>query len=164
METKVKKTEKKVVVKPVKKKIVKRELKLANYDATNMVLGRLSSAIAKKLMMGYKINVYNVEKCVVTGDAKVLVEEYTVKLNFRGKGNPEKGPKYPRSPERMFKKAVLRMLPHKKATGREAIKNFKAYLFNEDNVKLDVIKDAQLKQGVKYIELGALSTKLGFKW
>lgn len=156
---------KKVVKKEIKiKKPVKKEVKVINYDAKGMVLGRLCSVIAKKLMLGYKINVYNVEKTVMTGDSKVIFDEYTVKLNFRGKGNPEKGPKYPRGPEKMFKKALLRMLPHKKTTGRDAMKRFKAYIFNEDNVKLEIAKEAQLKQGVKYIELGALSTKLGFKW
>lgn len=161
----VKKTEvKSKVVKKLKKPVVKKEIKLVNYDATNMVLGRLCSVIAKKLMLGYKINVYNVEKCVMTGDPKVIFKEYTEKLEYRGKGNPEKGPKYPRSPEKIFKKALLRMLPHKKLTGRDAIKRFKVHIFNEDNVKLEIAKEAQLKQGIKYIELGALSTKLGIKW
>lgn len=161
----VKKTIKKdKVVKKIIKKPIKKEVKLVNYDATNMVLGRLCSVIAKKLMLGYKINVYNVEKCVMTGDPKIIFKEYSEKLEYRGKGNPEKGPKYPRSPEKIFKNAVLRMLPHKKLTGREAIKRFKAYIFNDDNVKLEIAKEAQLKQGVKFIELGALSTKLGIKW
>ena len=68
------KTEKKAVKKATKttKKPIKKEVKTINYDATNMVLGRLCSVIAKKLMLGYKINVYNVEKCVMTGDPKLI--------------------------------------------------------------------------------------------
>lgn len=150
--------EKKVIV---KKPIVKKEI---NYDATNLILGRLSSYVAQKLLLGYKINIYNAEKAIITGDPKIIVEQYTVKLNFRGKGNPEKGPKYPRIPDKMLLNAVKRMLPHKKTRGIDAFKDLKVFIGNEDNVKLETIEDAKLQKSIKYLQLGELSTKLGAKW
>ena len=39
-------------------------------DATNQILGRLSSIVAKKLLEGYKVIIVNAEKAVVSGEPK----------------------------------------------------------------------------------------------
>jgi len=141
----------------------KKEVQVENFDASGLVLGRFASIIAKKIINGAVVNIYNAEKAIVTGDPKVVVEEYSKRFNYRAKGNPEKGPKYPKLPHLMLKKTVTKMLP---SSNRGALlsKNIKVYVGNEDNVKLVTVDGAKIKQGLKYIELGDLCTRLGAKW
>ena len=45
----------------------------------------------------------------------------------RAMGAPEFGPYFPKSPERILKRAIRGMLPYKKGRGREAFENVKCY-------------------------------------
>jgi ribosomal protein L13 len=65
-------------------------MKTENINLDGLVLGRAASIIASKLLAGYNINAYNVEKLLITGDSKLLLERYTERLNYKGKGNPNK--------------------------------------------------------------------------
>ena len=135
--------------------------KVENVDLSGLVLGRAASVIAQKLLLGYKINAYNAENMVITGSLNDILAKYREKLNYAGKGDPEHGPKYARLPHFIFKRTVRNMVPHKKATGREALKNLKVYIGNEDNLKLISYDDAQLRRGLKFRKLGEVSKLLG---
>jgi len=56
------------------------------------------------------------------------------------------------------------MVPHRKATGREALTRLKVYIGNEDNKELVIYDQAKLKQGLKYNTLGEISKLLGANW
>lgn len=156
--------EKKVAVKKVKNvKPAEKKIEIEEYDATGLVLGRFATHIAQKLLKGIKVNIYNAENTLVTGDPKVIVSEYNQRYNYRAKGNPEKGPKYPKVPHLMLKKAISKMLPPT-TRGVVASKNLMVYLGNDNNKKLLSVESAKLKQGSKYIELGELSRRLGAKF
>lgn len=136
---------------------------LKMYDASGLVLGRLASIVAKELINGAKVDIYNAENAVVTGDPKVVFERYMSRLRYRAKGKPTNGPKYPKLPQMILKKAIKRMLPIT-ARGRVAMDNLKVYISNADNKKLTTVEVAKLKQGLKYMKLGDLSKKMGAKW
>lgn len=135
-------------------------------DAENMILGRLASIIAKRLLQGEKIFVVNVEKSVVSGNLQSVIEENKKLLNLRTLRNPSRGPKIHRSPSMIFKNAVKGMLPKNNNRGREAIKNLKVFIgFPEKYKNYNVIKfeniNAKNLSG-KYVYLIDISKQLGW--
>jgi len=159
-----------MVEKKVSAKVVKKETKnvlpkkdAENYDASGLVLGRLSTFVAQKLLNGEKINIYNAEKVIITGDPKVIVEDYSKRFTYRNKGNPEYSPKYPRLPHLILKNAIVRMLPTG-SRGVAAAKKLMVYIGNDENKTCKTVGVAKIKQGLKYIELSDLSKRIGAKW
>ncbi|MCE4599363.1 MAG: uL13 family ribosomal protein, partial [Desulfurococcales archaeon] len=72
-------------------------------DGSGMILGRLASIVAKKLLEGYRIHVVNAEKIVVSGDPVKLKQFYkrTI-LGVKSHYSHRLRPKRPRSPTRLF--------------------------------------------------------------
>ena len=93
-------------------------------DANNLILGRLGAYVAKKALLGEKIDIVNCESCVVTGKRDKIFWDYRNKLK---RGIPSKGPFTYRMPHRFVKRAIRGMLPYKKERGRIAFKNIKCY-------------------------------------
>jgi len=52
------------------------EEKILYVDASNQVLGRLASTVAKKLLEGYKVIIVNSEKAVLSGERNRVIEGY----------------------------------------------------------------------------------------
>ncbi len=104
--------------------------KVTVIDGTGHVAGRLASIIAKRLLNGETIVVVNAEKIIITGKKNRVLEKFLKRISeWRTYYNPEKrGPKYPRTPDRIFKRMVRGMLPHKKPRGREALKRLRVYV------------------------------------
>lgn len=134
------------------------------YDAENQILGRLCSKIAKDLLNGEEVRVVNCEKAVISGVAETKVKEY---LERRWRGDPIKGPFFPRTPDGIFRRTVRGMLPWKKTRGRKAFKRLRVYIGLPEefkNKKLEKVKDADVsKLKCKYITLEELSLALGAK-
>ncbi|MEM1873041.1 MAG: uL13 family ribosomal protein, partial [Acidilobaceae archaeon] len=67
-------------------------------DGSGMILGRLASIIAKRLLEGYRVYVVNVDKIVVSGRRAMVVDSYkrTV-LGVRSHYSHKWRPKRPRS-------------------------------------------------------------------
>jgi len=139
-------------------------VKVENIDLTGLVFGRAASEIAKKLLTGVTINAYNVEKLVVTGSEQNILTKFGQGLNFQGKGNPEKGPKYRRLPDAVFRRAVKNMLPHNKTRGTDAFKLLNVQIGNEENIKLTTYDCAKPNSGTKVMTLGDIAKNLGAKW
>ncbi len=96
-------------------------------DATDLVLGRIASRIAKNLLEGEEVTVVNAEKAVISGSKKSTLSEYDAWTNIRTLVDPSQGPFHPKKPEDLLRKTVKGMLPMKKAKGREAFRRLKAY-------------------------------------
>lgn len=121
-------------------KIVKKTLNLNSVaesgeiiiDAEGHVAGRLATYIAKLLIEKPRLRVIvvNIDKAVITGDRKMVIEWYKRKISELGTHyNPEKvGPKVPRRPDRVFKRIVRGMLPKKTKTGKDALKRLRVYM------------------------------------
>jgi large subunit ribosomal protein L13 len=135
-------------------------------DARDHVLGRLSSILAKRLLNGEKIVVVNAEKAVITGERSMVFERYLEKYE---RGSKEKGPYYPRHPERIFKRTVRGMLPWKSKRGREAYRNLKVFIGLPDELKereREVVEEALLEKiskTEKYVTVGEVSQFLGYR-
>jgi len=96
-------------------------------DGKNAVLGRLASYVAKQLLKGEEIVIVNCEDVIITGSKKDIKESFEEKRRKVGSG--QKGPKYPRTKDRIVKRVVRGMLPnHRKGRGKQAYKKVKCYV------------------------------------
>lgn len=136
------------------------------YNAENHVLGRLCSVIAKKLLDGERVHVVNAEKSVITGNPKTTIKHYTKRVQ---RGDPHKGPFYPRTPDRILRRSVRGMLPMKKTKGKEAYKRLRVSIgvpkeFNERSDKFQTAKVADASNlQTKSMSLGEVSLSIGAK-
>ncbi len=96
-------------------------------DAENLILGRLASFVAKRLLEGDKIVIVNAEKAVLTGNRRYLINRYKQRTSIKTKSNPRRGPFWPRTPHGIVKKTIRGMLPWKKPKGKQAHKRVKVY-------------------------------------
>ncbi len=132
-------------------------------DASNMIVGRLASKVAKELLNGEEIVIVNAEKAVITGSKDYIIEKY---LQRRYIGSVRKGPYYPKMPDRILKRTVRGMLPMKKPRGKEAYKRLKVYMGiprEFEGKKFLVYEDAKNTKLKGFITLKELSKHLGAK-
>ena len=129
-------------------------------DADNMIVGRLASEVAKDLLNGEEVRVINAEKAVISGDPVYTLNIYKQRLQ---RGDPYKGPFFPKHPDRILKRAIRGMLPHRKPRGSEAYKRLKVFMeFPEEfkNEKIHKIPSAA-NNNKKFITLENLAKKIG---
>ena len=134
-------------------------------DANNLILGRLGAFVAKKALLGEKIDIVNCESCVVTGNKYRIFKNYD---NLLKKGTQSKGPFVYRMPDRFAKRVIRGMLPYKKERGRKAFKNIKCHIGipeNLKNQKFDTIKNANVEKlpNLKYIKIKDICIHIGAK-
>lgn len=141
------------------------ELNEVVVDATNHVVGRLASIVAKWALEGRRVVIVNAEKAVVTGgDFNMVLNWYKTRISeWLTHYNPEKaGPKIPRKPDRILRRVIRGMLPRKEPRGgRQAYRRIRVFMgvppqyMNVDKV---VIKGALLsvRPGAKYVALEEL--------
>ncbi len=92
------------------------ELNEVVVDATNHVVGRLASIVAKWALEGRRVVIVNAEKAVITGgDFNMVLNWYKTRISeWLTHYNPEKaGPKIPRKPDRILRRVIRGMLPRK---------------------------------------------------
>lgn len=132
------------------------------YNAKNQILGRLSSLIAKDLLRGEKVFVFNCEKAVAAGSPKYIQKKYLQKI---WRGDVKHGPFFPKTPDGIFRRTVRGMLPWHKPKGRKAYKNLKVFIgFPEEfkNRELKEVKGADAsKLKTKYLTLAEISLAIG---
>ena len=134
-------------------------------DANGMILGRLASIIAVRLLKGEKINIINCEKSIRSGKKSSIYKEYNDSIK---RGSKEHGPYFPKRPERIMKRTIRSMLPYKKERGRNAMLNLKIYIgipSSLNNEKKEIIDNAKKTRlsNKKFILLEDLSKTLGSK-
>ena len=136
-------------------------------DATNMILGRMASYVAKKALLGEKIDIVNSEKAIITGDKKQIFLRYKKRQEI---GTPFKGPFYPRIPDRFVKRVVRGMLPYKKEKGKKALSKVMCYRTIPDKFKdksfqkVDGAEITKMKN-LRYVTVGRICEFLGgIKW
>jgi large subunit ribosomal protein L13 len=135
-------------------------------DATDLLLGRMASFVAKKALLGEKIDIVNCEKAVISGDRLYLIARYKER---QLKGNTFKGPFYLRKPNMFVRRTVRGMLPYKKERGKKAYKHIKCYIDIPEHLKdkkTETIEKANIKKlpNLKYVEVGRICRLIGAKW
>jgi len=132
-------------------------------DARDCILGRVASQVAEQALDGERVAVVNAERAVITGREEQLEEKYQGR---RAVGS-DRGPAYPKRPDRIFKRSVRGMLPHKKPRGREAFENVRVYVGNpyadDDSIEAEVLPETSLDRlsNIKFVSLGDISESLG---
>jgi len=134
-------------------------MKTFNIDATGLVAGRLCTFIAKQSLLGNKINVYNSENAVITGDRAGILARWH--FNVIERGRPDRGPDISRMPDRILRRMVRGMLPFEKDRGRDAFKRVMCYIGAPSDVKLTAMKEYEADPSMKYVTIKEISQSLG---
>ena len=134
-------------------------------DANNLILGRMGTYVAKKTLLGEKIDIVNCENAVITGAKVMVLKNYKRKVKM---GIPSKGPFIHRMPDSFVKRSIRGMLPYKKDRGRRAFKNIKCHIGipeNLKNEKFNTIQNANVEKlpNLKYIRIKDICVHLGAK-
>jgi len=139
---------------------------MAVIDANNLILGRMASIVAQRLLKGEEINIINAEKAIISGRRDTTFERYK---KYVARGSREFGPHFPRRPDQLVKRTIRGMIPHKKMTGREAFDRLKVYIGVPPELSKEqasTIEDASITRlsTSNYTVIGELSKKLGSKY
>lgn len=134
-------------------------------DATDLVLGRVASQIAKRLLEGEEIVVVNADMAVISGERKSTLSQYDAWTKIRSLVDPTQGPFHPRRPDDLFRRTVRGMLPTRKKKGREAYDRLEAYSgvpSRFEGKETETFPKANVNQlnTRRFIRLGELSKQL----
>ena len=133
-------------------------------DANGLILGRMASVIAKRLLEGERIEIVNAENAIVSGKRKMVIKE---RKDFLEVGGPTKGPFHYRRPNAIVRRTIRGMLPHRKSRGREAYGRLKVHIgIPRDLMGLEVesLPDATVERlKGRYISVGEIAKNIGWK-
>jgi len=133
-------------------------------DASNLILGRMATAAAKRLLNGQDIVILNAERAVISGKKLSRVKEAKRKLEI---GHPRKGPYFPRQPDRFVKRVVRGMLPRRKPKGKAAYKRLRVFIGvpkEFENKPTETISGASAeKLRCPYVTVGELVREIGWE-
>ncbi|HEY5620415.1 MAG TPA: 50S ribosomal protein L13 [Candidatus Bathyarchaeia archaeon] len=97
-------------------------------DATNLILGRMATYVAKQALNGKRVIVVNAEKAVISGTKERVVARAKTKLQTRTLASQEKAPTHPRRPDTYVRRVIRGMLPWKKSRGKQAFHRVRVYM------------------------------------
>jgi len=132
-------------------------------NADGLILGRMASKIAKRLLNGEEIVIVNAEKAILSGRKKSKVIEAKVFLEV---GGVNRGPYHYRRPDRIVRKTVKGMLPIRQPKGKQAYRRLRAFIGTPDefkNQKLETVTEAQAKKlTCPYFTVGEFAKEIGW--
>jgi len=132
-------------------------------NAEGLILGRMCSKIAKRLLNGEVIIIVNAEKIVISGKKKSKVAEAK---QFLEVGAPERGPFHSRRPDRIVCKTVRGMVPWRQPKGKNAYKRLKVYMGVPQELKdrkMETVEQAQAsKLKGPHFTLAELAVEVGW--
>ena len=132
-------------------------------DADGLVLGRMASTIAKRLLAGETIEVVNAQNVVISGNKVKLVEKWKEFIKVGGFG---KGPVHHRRPHEIVRRTVRGMLPYRIPKGAAAYKRLHVYIGVPD--ELEKVEKQSLpechssKLNHRYVTVGELAESIGW--
>jgi len=133
-------------------------------DASGLILGRMASVVAKRLLLGESIVIVNAEKATISGKRLSRVRETKAFLEI---GHPGKGPFHPRRPDQIVRRTVRGMLPHRLPKGQVAFKRLRVFLgvpSEFKDVTPQTIPEADVgKLKCPYVTLGEFAKEIGYK-
>ena len=137
---------------------------MAIIDGTDLIMGRLASLVAERLLLGEKIDIVNCENVVISGKRKSILLDFK---NKRERGIP-KGPLYPKYPNMIVKRTIRGMLPYKQSKGVVALKNIKCHIgipFQFKDKTMEVLENANVNKlpNFKFVKLRDISIQIGAK-
>ncbi len=135
-------------------------------DAKNLILGRMASTVAKRLLAGEEINIINAERAIISGRKDTTFDRYK---RYVDRGSREFGPRFPRRPDQIIARTIRGMIPHTRMTGREAYNRLKVYIGVPPELgkeQAGTVEEASITRlsTSNYTVLGDLSKRLGSKY
>ncbi len=133
-------------------------------NAEGLIVGRMCSKVAKRLLNGEEVIILNAEKAVFSGKRKSKVAEAHLFLEV---GAPMRGPFHYRRPDRFLRKTVRGMLPFKQPKGKNAYKRLKVFmglpleLKDKQMITFAEASSADLKG--PHFTLGEMATEIGWR-
>lgn len=117
-------------------------------DATGLILGRMATRIAKMALMGEEVKIVNCEKAVISGKQNQVLGKWRERKH---RTDPVKGPFISILPDRIVRRAIRGMLPHKNAKtenarGIKAFSRVMCYISVPDglkNQKFETVRGAE---------------------
>ncbi len=142
-------------------------------DASNKILGRFCSQVAKMALLGEYIVIINAKDAIISGTKRNIHENYLAKLNISTATNPLKGPFHERRPDTLMRRVIKQMLPRKKFRGKEALKRVHVYISeiperfktryqNLVSIEIEYADKKRLSYYNKYITLDNLCQRIGW--
>jgi large subunit ribosomal protein L13 len=132
-------------------------------NADGLIVGRMASKVAKRLLNGETVIIVNAEKAVLSGKKKSKVAEAK---EFLEVGAPMRGPFHYRRPDRILRKTVRGMLPFKQPKGKMAYKKLKVFMGVPEDLKgqqMITLKEAQAaKLKGPHLTLAELAKEVGW--
>ena len=133
-------------------------------DAEDLVLGRMASIVAKRLLKGERIELVNAESVVVSGKRLQVIKEWKKFLEVGGR---KRGPIHWRRPNTMVRRTIRGMLPYRKTRGREAFKRLRVHIGVPEElagVEKETISEAHVSRlGGRYVTIGEIAVNIGWK-
>jgi large subunit ribosomal protein L13 len=133
-------------------------------DASGLILGRMASKVAKRLLKGELITIVNAEKATLSGKNLSRLKDANAFLKI---GHPRKGPFHPRRPDQIVRRSVKGMLPHRQPKGVDALRRLRVFLGVPSELKtapLQTIPEAHMsKLKCPYTTVEELAKQIGYK-
>ena len=132
-------------------------------NAEGLIVGRMCSKVAKRLLNGEEVIILNAEKAVFSGKKKSKVLEAHIFLEV---GAPMRGPFHYRRPDRFLRKTVRGMVPFRLPKGKSAYKRLKVFMgvpieFKDQvMITFDEAQSSNLKG--PHFTLGELASEIGW--
>jgi large subunit ribosomal protein L13 len=133
-------------------------------NAEGLIVGRMASKVAKRLLNGEEVIILNAEKAIFSGKKKAKILEAHIFLEV---GAPVRGPFHYRRPDRFLRKIVRGMVPYKQPKGKAAYSRLKVFMgipleFNgEEMITFEEASSAKLKG--PHFTLGELAKEIGWR-
>ncbi len=132
-------------------------------DADGLILGRLASVVASRLLNGDTIAIINAERVVISGGKDATYREYKETVD---RGSTIAGPYFPRRADHIVKRTIRGMLPYKRMRGRDAMSRLRVYMGTPIELSestTETIPEADISRlgTIRYVRLGELSATLG---
>jgi large subunit ribosomal protein L13 len=135
-------------------------------NADGLIVGRLASIVAKKLLEGDEVMIINAEKAILSGSKATTFREYQ---EAYVRGSKEHGPFYPKRPDAIIKRTIRGMLPYKTQRGKDSMARLRVFIGTPSDLegkKAVTLEQASVNRlsSYRYMQLGELSKLLGAKW
>jgi large subunit ribosomal protein L13 len=134
-------------------------------DAKGLILGRMASIVAKRLLQGERIHIVNAEGAVVSGKRLTIIKKRKEFLEVGGRNR--KGPIHYRKPNAIVRRTIRGMLPHRKATGREAFRKLRVDIGVPRDLEAaarERLPEASVERlRGRYITVGEIAKNIGWK-
>ncbi|HUS79213.1 MAG TPA: 50S ribosomal protein L13 [Patescibacteria group bacterium] len=134
-------------------------------DAEGLILGRMASIVAKRLLDGERIDIVNAERAIVSGRRLQIIKERKKFLVVGRSGR--KGPIHYRKPNAIVRRTIRGMLPHRKTRGIEAFARLKVHISVPEaleSAEAESLPEAHVERlRGRYMTVGEIAKNIGWK-